>query len=416
MSTFDLEVRDRMLFGGMVKNERFRPPHSSTGVSTSVSRATHTRSCLSRQPSGPLRAVRVSLCGRQPLRGDHAAEAEQRRFLPTPPDESVVNLTNLGCRLYVGTDDGMRMLHVEAGEATVVREAVTENAVRDIAVSPTDPETAYIGCGLRGWGLYRTTDGGQHFEEIDFADEWVWGVTYAPDGTLYVATEPPMLYRKTTDGFVPLSGIADVPSREEWYFFYEPFEAGHVHGLTIHPDRPNRLYAGIEIGGVIYSHDGGETWQDALQGTDVHRLAVAPSDPDRVLAATGDGIFISEDAGRSWTCIDVFDDRYVKAIQFAPDAPKTAYTSGAATPGADQARIMRSEDSGRSWSEVATFRADGVAGMVGLRVYRDGVLFHSEYADDEYDQICVSTDNGETWTAFEPNLPRIRTLTAAPAQ
>lgn len=327
-----------------------------------------------------------------------------------------MKLTDLACQLYVGTDDGVRVLHVSEGEATVVRKDITGNVVRDIAVAPGDSETVYVGCGLRGWGLYRTTDSGKHFEEIGFADKWVWGVTHGPNGTLYIGTEPPMLYRQTANGFAPFENLSDVPNREEWYFFYEPFEAGHIHGLTIHPDRPDRFYAGIEVGGVIYSHDGGETWQETLRGADVHRLAVAPSNPDRILAATGGGLFVSDDAGRSWTSVDVFGDRYVKGVQFAPDAPETVYTSGADTPGADQARIMRSEDSGRSWSEITTFRADGVAGLVGLRVYHDRVLFHSEYVDDEHDRICVSMDGGETWTAFDPELPRVRTLTAAPAQ
>ena len=326
-----------------------------------------------------------------------------------------MNLTELTCQLYVGTDDGVRVLHIGEGGITVIREGVTSNAIRDIAVAPTDSETAYIGCGLRGWGLYRTTDGGQQFEEVGFADKWVWGVTYGSDETLYVGTEPPMLYRQTDDGFIALDGLADVSSHEDWYFFYEPFEAGHVHGLTMHPTRPNRLYAGIEVGGVIYSHDGGETWQDTLRGADVHRLAVAPSNPDRVLAATGSGLFVSDDAGRSWTGIDVFDERYVKTVQFAPDAPATVYTSGAVTPGANQARIMRSEDSGRSWSEITTFPADGVAGMIGLHVSHDGILFHSGYVDDEHDRIHISTDNGETWTELAPKLPRVRTLAAAPA-
>lgn len=129
-----------------------------------------------------------------------------------------MNLTDLTCHLYVGTDDGVRVLNVTAGEATIVREAVTGNAVRDIAISPTNPETAYVGCGLRGWGLYRTTDGWQHFENIGFADEWVWGVTYTLDETLYVGTEPPMIYRQTANEFVPLDTLMNVPSREEWYF------------------------------------------------------------------------------------------------------------------------------------------------------------------------------------------------------
>lgn len=323
-----------------------------------------------------------------------------------------MELSALDCRLYVGTDDGVRVLRINDGRATVVSEGIVGNAVRDIAIHPTDSETVHIGCGLRGWGLHRTTDSGRNFEEIEFADEWVWGATHAPDGTLYVGTEPPMLYRRTTDGFVALDGLGDVPSRDEWHFFYEPFEAGHAHGLAVHPERPDHLYAGIEVGGVVYSHDGGETWRDALPGADVHRLAVAPTNPDRVLAATGNGLFVSEDSGHSWTSSDAFEGRYVKAVQFAPDDPETAYTSGAATPGADEARIMHSNDGGRSWSELTTFRANGVAGLVGLCVHRDGVLFHSEYVDENCDRLCVSTDMGEMWNELSSKFPRIRTLAA----
>jgi hypothetical protein len=69
-----------------------------------------------------------------------------------------------------------------------------------------------------------------------------------------------MIYASRDEGhtFHALEGIERLQSRRHWSFFYEPFRAGHIHGLAIHPDRPERLFAGVEHGALIYTHDGGE--------------------------------------------------------------------------------------------------------------------------------------------------------------
>jgi photosystem II stability/assembly factor-like uncharacterized protein len=78
-----------------------------------------------------------------------------------------------------------------------------------------------------------------------------------------------------------------------------------VRSLCVHPAAPDRLAAGVEVGGVHVSDDGGDTWTtrritgfEAPHTEDIHHLAMPAA--DTLVAATGGGLFHSADAGRSW--------------------------------------------------------------------------------------------------------------------
>ena len=80
--------------------------------------------------------------------------------------------------------------------------------------------------------------------------------------------------------------------------------ADGVFSLATHPGRPGRIAAGLASGGVIISEDEGQSWQARSQGLPdarVTAVAVASLSPDTLYAAIrGDGLWKSEDAGRSW--------------------------------------------------------------------------------------------------------------------
>ncbi len=196
------------------------------------------------------------------------------------------------CLLYVGTADGLLVHAYDPSRGLeLVGRGLAGNAVRAISVHPHDPRVAYVGCGLRGWGLHRSGDAGGSFEPVAFADRWVWDVVFQPGDprTLWVGTEPPMLYA-TRDGgqtFEAQRGLDRLPSRPRWHFFYPPFEAGHLHGIAIDPARPERLFVAVEVGALVYTPDGGRTWREALAGHDLHRLAIDPTQPDRVRGGIG---------------------------------------------------------------------------------------------------------------------------------
>ncbi len=77
-----------------------------------------------------------------------------------------------------------------------------------------------------------------------------------------------------------------------------------ILALATHPERPGRIVAGLAEGGVALSEDGGRSWEArnvALAEGEVAAVSVAAGNSDMIYAAVrGDGLWKSEDAGRTW--------------------------------------------------------------------------------------------------------------------
>lgn len=313
------------------------------------------------------------------------------------------------CILYVGTDDGVFIFHFD-GRLNLIGRGLENNAVRGIAINSRDSSVAYIACGLRGWGLYRTQNAGQSFETVGFKDRWVWDVVCYPaqrkPKVIYVGTEPPMLYASHDNGktFEAFRGIEQLPSRLNWKFFYEPFYAGHIHGIALHPERPERIFAGVEHGALIYTHDGGRTWHEALVGYDLHRIAVDPANPDRVFAGAGEGLFISENAGRTWESVPEIQGKYVHAICFDPESPERMYVYV----DEDYMPLYKSEDGGQSWKPVGKgLPAARAADSLSVHPEEPDILFYGADVASKNSQVFISFDKGESWEILSAELPKI---------
>lgn len=321
------------------------------------------------------------------------------------------------CRLYVGTDEGAFAFDLGDG-ATRVGSGLDGETVRSFAVDPRNPDRAFVACGLRGWGLHLTRDGGRTFERVGFEDRWVWDVALDPTDpdVVYAGTEPPTIQRSDDGGrsWTDVPSVDDVPSRDRWTFFYEPFEAGHLHGIAVDPRDPDRVYAAVEHGAVVYTHDGGDTWHDALSGADAHDTVVVPADPDRVLVSTGSGLRVTEDAGATFEAVGRFEGLYVKDLQVSPHDPSTVFVDAASGPGADDARVYASHDGGGTWTPLGESPPASVTGSDLLAVHPTdpATLFYATHGDGS--GVVVSVDGGDTWDRVGPTLPHVRAVAAVP--
>jgi hypothetical protein len=330
--------------------------------------------------------------------------------------------TSRSCLLYAGTEDGVFVFKFRAindgmsaernEELELVGRGIEGNAVRSIAIHPHRSDVAYIGCGLRGWGLYRTTNAGSNFESLGFQDRWVWEVAFHPTSpsTFYVGTEPPALYITHDEGrtFRTLEAIDKLQSRPKWSFFHAPFYAGHIHGLAVHQRFPERLFAGVEQGALVYTHDGGETWHQALVGYDIHRVTIDPAEPDRVYAGAGEGLFVSEDAGKSWNAVPALQGKYVHAVVFNPRDSNIMYVYA----NEENSPLYKTEDGGQKWKPIGEgLPAARPADTLIMHPTEPQILF---YGGDigQRSRIFVSYDAGETWSALPANLPKIWRLRA----
>lgn len=174
-------------------------------------------------------------------------------------------------------------------------------------------------------GLYRSVDEGRTWTDLDVPREEVYSVVASPNGEyLYAGTHPAHLYvssdvrksdalssrsesRRDSDDdgetWEECDGFQDLPSRDEWHTPRHRDEA-HVRSLGTHADAPDRVIAGVEVGGVHVSEDRGETWTERREGVhdDVHHVLVI--DSETYVASTGGGLYRTRDAGRSWARLD----------------------------------------------------------------------------------------------------------------
>jgi hypothetical protein len=313
------------------------------------------------------------------------------------------------CLLYVGTEDGVRTMYLGSdGTMTLKHAGLHGNAVRGIAVHPYDPRIAYVACGLRGWGLHVTEDAGQSFETLGLNGKWVWDVAVQPSdpSTIWIGTEPPMLY-VSYDGcrtFHPQDSLEYLPSRTKWHFFHAPFYAGHIHGITMSRNNPKRIYAGVEQGGLIYSCDGGVTWNDTLIGKDIHRIAIKADDPDTIFAGAGDGLFVSHDGGLTWREHQELKGKYIHSIQSDPTNPDCMYIY------ADDANcpLFRSFDGGHHWSPIGKgLPSAKPADSLVLHPANSNVLIYGADTGHRVSSLFISYDQGDTWECLFGGLPKI---------
>jgi photosystem II stability/assembly factor-like uncharacterized protein len=199
------------------------------------------------------------------------------------------------------------------------REGHIVNGVMCGAVDPHDPRRVFAGTFDRG--IYRTLDGGEVWESVGagMADARVLSIAISPcdrvDGrsVVYAGTEPSMLYRSVDDGdtWQPSPALTELPSVPTWSFPPRPY-THHVRWIGLHPTDPAILYAGIELGGVMVTRDGGGAWEDRKPGSqhDAHAIVTHPAAPDRVYEAAVGGVAFSADAGATWLPVDEGMDRH----------------------------------------------------------------------------------------------------------
>jgi pSer/pThr/pTyr-binding forkhead associated (FHA) protein/photosystem II stability/assembly factor-like uncharacterized protein len=219
---------------------------------------------------------------------------------PTRPE---ILYGGVGENLVVSTDGGESWRSQEYGAGLGVARLF------DIEVDPFAPDTLYV-AGLAG-SIYKSQDGGRTFVSMP---------VNTGEATYSLAAHP-------TQPDVYLAGINSaqagiIRTTNGWDF--ESVSIGLIYGgadsaysaITYAPGNPNIVYAGSgyesnpDAKGIFKSIDGGITWSRINVGLAtnpdtgfpyyVKSIAVHPTNPDIVFAATGSGLYQSVDSGATW--------------------------------------------------------------------------------------------------------------------
>ena len=212
-----------------------------------------------------------------------------------------------------------------------------------------------------------------------------------------------------------------------------PFRGGRTRAACGVPGEPNVFYVGQVDGGVWKSDDYGRTWNPIFDGEpsqSIGAIAVAPSDGNIVYVASGeglhrpdlsvgDGIYRSNDAGKTWQHLGLRDGEQIPSLAVDPHDPNRLFASVLGHPyGPNEERgIYRSTDGGQSWKKVLYKDANTGGSDVAIDPVHPDVVYAALWESrlgpwedgNQYDGthggLFKSTDGGDTWHQLTKGLP-----------
>jgi photosystem II stability/assembly factor-like uncharacterized protein len=185
------------------------------------------------------------------------------------------------------------------------------------------------------------------------------------------------------------------------------------------------VLAGVHGGvGVIKSTDGGKTWtqiNNGIKNLYVGSLFMHPTDPDTLLAGTGNawgspgaGVYLTTDGGQSWQQT-LTVDLMIESVEFSTANPQIAFAGGFNG-------VYRSEDGGRTWTSLGQSQVGwGSPGIMAGHPFDFQVdprnpdrIFSNQYSGGNF----LSLDGGTTWEPASKGYTgaAVRDIAADPTQ
>ncbi len=205
-----------------------------------------------------------------------------------------------------------------------------------------------------------------------------------------------------------------------------PFRAGRAVAVTGVPNQPNTFYFGGADSGIWKTTDAGIVWEPVFDGQPVGSIgaiAVAPSDPNVLYAGTGEsdirsdlasgnGIYKSVDAGKTWSNIGLHHSWQISRVMVDPAKADHVYVAALGNPyGPNPERgVYESVDGGTTWKKTLYKGPEIGAADLSIAVDQPNVLIAamwnahrppwSTYAPlgGPGSGLYLSKDGGQTWT------------------
>lgn len=329
----------------------------------------------------------------------------------------------MATKLYCGTGDGVATISRDgAGTWTVEAKGLAPYAVREVAVSPANPNI--LAAGTRGDGVWLSEDCGKTWTKPSYGrlgPGKVTSITFdvRDPNTIWAGGEPIELYVShnlgkswdRVDSVRATPGVADV-------IYPVPVVEPHVRCIAQDPSDAGTMYIALQVGYILKTTDGGASWRTLDNGLDedVHVIVIDPTSPRTLLISTGGegmrsgkapgkSLYRSEDGGETWQPVAMdFYQEYSATLAMHPHDPSTMLSCVAngnpgtwKRPTGPEAEIIGTRDGGRTWQALQA----GVPGeqkqFVAAMSY-DAETPDHVYAGFRRGELAMSQDAGSSWT------------------
>ena len=210
------------------------------------------------------------------------------------------------------------------------------------------------------------------------------------------------------------------------------FLSGRIADIAINPHNESQWYVAVGSGGVWKTVNAGTTWTpifDKESSYSIGCVTIDPHNPSVIWVGTGenvggrhvgygDGIYRSDDGGKSWKNMGLKDSEHISKIIVHPDDPKTLWVAaqGPLWKKGGQRGLYKSQDGGKTFNRV--LGNDQWTGVTDIVIdSRDpNTLYAATW--DRHRTVAAymgggpgtgihrSYDGGDTWEELTEGLPK----------
>jgi len=275
-------------------------------------------------------------------------------------------------------------------------------------------------------GTHQWYDGTAH--PWEFKRVWHLEPSLTDPDTVYAGVEDAALF-KTTDGgqnWQELPGLRGHGSGPRW----QPGAGGLcLHTILLDPTDPQRIYIAISAAGAFRTDDGGQTWKAINQGLRseyipdpaaevghcVHRIAMHRSRPQVLFMQKHWDVMRSDNAGDLWHEVsgDLPTD-FGFVIDVHAHEPETIYVVPIKSdsyhfPPDGKLRVYRSRMGGNEWEPLTKGlpQSDCYVNVLRDAMAVDSLDQCGIYFGTTGGQVYASADAGDSWAPIVRDLPAV---------
>ena len=352
-------------------------------------------------------------------------------------------------RYYIAYNGGLNVMESRNGAMNSRGEFFAGKTLEYLTGSRRHPEIVFAAVAFDGG--YKSFDAGRSWKKIAEGDVRTFTIDPHDERVVYMGIGPIRLFRSEDGGdhFEPMDSMLDFPADVTKKWEVPPrlrgIEKPHVRHVFIHPDERDLMFVLLEHGGVLVSHDSGKSWCDRSDGidyVDMHYVANYPGSKERYYVSSARGFFRTDDCGRHWRRVEngmPWSETplycYSHEWEFVDGkSPRMIVCGGRGSPGVwgrekidPRGHLLISDDGGDNWR----INTNGVDKEMP---YMPWVLLHHPtdpntlfcgmgdgargYGFDAKQRgtgaFCVSNDRGDSWQTLMKDTPSILTAWVAP--
>ncbi len=319
--------------------------------------------------------------------------------------------------------------------------------------SPVDPNRIYASQCSSWFGqlIQRSNDGGKSWEPVgnkflydgipgthqwydgtahpwEFKRVWHMEPSLTDPDTVYAGVEDAAMFKTTDAGLTwnELSGLRGHGTGSQW----APGAGGMgLHTILIDPTNPQRMFIAISAAGAFRTDDGGTTWKPINKGLSsrhipdpvaevghcVHRIALHPSNPNRLFMQKHWDVLRTDNAGEQWEEISGnLPTDFGFVIDVHAHEPNTIYvvpikSDSEHFPIDGKLQVFRSRTGGNEWEALTNGlpQSNCYVNILREAMAVDSLDSCGIYFGTTGGQVYASADAGDTWAPIVRDLPAV---------